>query len=34
MIKDRKYKRDYTKWESNDIRKRNDLADAERLEKE
>jgi hypothetical protein len=34
MIKDRKYKKDYMKWKGNDIRKRNNLADAERLERE
>jgi hypothetical protein len=34
MIKDRKYKKDYMKWKGNNIRKRNDLADAERLDKE
>jgi hypothetical protein len=34
MIKDRKYEKDYMKWKGDDIRKRNNLADAERLEKE
>jgi hypothetical protein len=34
MKKDGKYKKDYKKWKGNDIRKRNDLADVERLERE
>jgi hypothetical protein len=34
MIKDGKYKKDYMKWKGNDIRKKNNLADAERLERE
>jgi hypothetical protein len=32
MKRDGKYKKDYRKWKSNDIRKRNNLADTERLE--
>jgi hypothetical protein len=34
MKKDGKYKRDYRKWKDNNVRKRNNLADVERLEKE
>jgi hypothetical protein len=34
MIKDGKYKKDYMKWKGDDIRKRNNLTDAERLERE
>jgi hypothetical protein len=34
MKKDGKYEKDYKKWKGDDIRKRNDLADVERLERE